>query len=231
MIEINDVFMDHLKKYNVYLSQKQQAAFKEYADFLIESNKRFNLTSYNDVETIYIKGFLDSLSLMPHINQEGNKILDIGTGAGFPGLVIAIAAPNIAIHLLESSLKKINFLKEIIERLNLKNVTCIRSRAEEYQPSENYDYVISRAVAKMSHLVEFGYPLIKIGGQVIGYKGRNLPEEMENAEIFLKKYNIEFEVKHAHFLDTEHKFAIITKKTNISFKRRTMANIKKKPLW
>jgi len=231
MIEINDVFINHLKKYKVLLSQKQQDAFKVYADFLIENNNRFNLTSHNDLETIYIKGFLDSLSLMPHINKEGIKILDIGTGAGFPGLVIAIAFPNIAVDLLESSLKKINFLKETIKILNLKNVNCIRSRAEEYKPNEKYDYVISRAMAKMSHLVEFGYPLIKTGGQIIGYKGKSLVEEMKNADIFLKKYNIKFEIKDAAFLDTEHNFAIITKQTNNSLKRRTMANIKKKPLW
>lgn len=231
MSDLNQWFLEHLKKYNISLSRSQIEAFKIYADFLLEKNKQFNLTSHNDLEMVYEKGFLDSLSLIPHLEKPNEFILDIGTGAGFPGIPLAIVRSDIQFHLLESNQKKVSFLEEIKQLLKLDNVRCIRTRAEDYLPDFKYDYVISRAVAKMPLLVEFGYPLVKLGGKIIGYKGKNLDMEMKDSSLFLKKYHLDYKWIDANFLDTEHKFAIITKTSNIHLKKRPMAKIKNSPLW
>lgn len=231
MNELNKRFIENTTHYDLSLSYEHAEAFKIYADFLLEKNKQFNLTSHTDLDTVYKKGFLDSLSLIPHLKTTHVRILDIGTGAGFPGIPLAIVLEYVEIHLLESNLKKIRFLEEVIQLLNLKNVKCIHMRAEEYESEEKYDYVISRAVAKMPLLVEFGYPLVKVGGQIIGYKGKNLELEMVNSGTFLNQYHLEYRTVDARLKDTEHKFAIVTKNKNKYLKRRTMAKIKKHPLW
>lgn len=231
MIEIYNEFLNQLKKYKITLNLNQQELFKIYADLLMKSNQQFNLTSHTDVKTIYFKGFLDSLSLIPHLKPTTKKIIDIGTGAGFPGLPLAIVLPEIEVHLLESNLKKVQFLEKMVVELELKNVVCIRSRAEDYTPPFQYDYVVSRAMARMAHLVEFGYPLVKTNGSIIGFKGKNLDTEMMNASPILERYKLDYKSILAEFLDTEHKFAIITKRSNIKLKKRHMSQIKKKPLW
>lgn len=231
MSDLNQWFLEHLIEYNIILSSSQIEAFKIYANFLLEKNKQFNLTSHNDLEMVYEKGFLDSLSLIPHLERPNELILDIGTGAGFPGIPLAIVRSDIQFHLLESNQKKVLFLEEVKDLLKLDNVRCIRTRAEDYLPQVKYDYVISRAVAKMPLLVEFGYPLVKVGGKIIGYKGKSLDLEMINSSSFLNKYRLDYKWINAKFLDTEHKFAVIKKTSNINLKRRPMAKIKNSPLW
>lgn len=231
MSDLNQWFLEHLIEYNIILSSSQIEAFKIYANFLLEKNKQFNLTSHNDLKMVYEKGFLDSLSLIPHLERPNELILDIGTGAGFPGIPLAIVRADIQFHLLESNQKKVLFLEEVKDLLKLDNVWCIRTRAEDYLPQVKYDYVISRAVAKMPLLVEFGYPLVKVGGKIIGYKGKSLDLEMINSSSFLNKYRLDYKWINAKFLDTEHKFAVIKKTSNINLKRRPMAKIKNSPLW
>lgn len=176
-------FIKELNKININLSTEQLNQLEIYKDFLIEYNTHTNLTAIKNPEDIYLKHFYDSLTLTKVIDfTKFNNLLDIGTGAGFPGVVLKIAFPNINITLLDSNGKKIEFLHQLIEKLNLKNIELINDRAEEYikNKREKFDIVTARAVSNMSIITELCLPYVKINGYFIAMKGSNQEEITES---------------------------------------------------
>lgn len=172
-----------LAKLNIKPTEEQLNKLDTYATMLIEYNKKFNLTAITKKEDIYLKHFYDSLTITKAIDLNKNlKILDIGTGAGFPGLVLKIFFPNIELTLLDSNNKKILFLNEVIKELDLKHVTCIHSRAEELPNNykEFFDLVTSRAVAHLRILTELAMPYLKVNGLFIPLKG-NIELELQES--------------------------------------------------
>lgn len=173
-----DKFVEELKKQNIKITTNQINQFEIYKDALIEYNMHTNITAIKDEENIYLKHFFDSLSLQKYIKEE-NRILDIGTGAGFPGMVLAIMNPNSHFVLLDSNNKKIKFLKFLNEKLKLKNVEFVNERAEVYVQNhlEEFDLVTSRAVADLRILAELSIPALKLNGLFIPMKS-NISEEL-----------------------------------------------------
>ena len=170
-----------LAKLNIEATEQNLNDLEKYKDLLIEYNQKFNLTAIKKEEEIYLKHFYDSLTLAKCIDLKGNfKLLDIGTGAGFPGLVLKIFYPDLEITLLDSNHKKILFLETVKKELNLKNVTCINTRAETLPVNyrEYFDIVTSRAVAELRILCELSIPYLKVGGKFIAMKG-NPDEEIK----------------------------------------------------
>lgn len=160
--------------------------FEKYEQMLIETNKKFNLTSIDDPDQIRIKHFEDSLTIKSYIN-DGMKVLDIGSGAGFPGIPLRIEK-NFDLTLIDSVNKKVNFMNQVIDELDLKNTRAVHVRAEDYAKDhrEEFDMVISRAVANLSTLSEYALPFLKVGGIFIAMKGPKAEEEYEDAQNALK---------------------------------------------
>lgn len=185
--------MSSLKDLNIELTTYQQEQLITYKDFLIEYNKHTNLTAITNEEDIYLKHFYDSLTITKIIDLSNQKILDIGTGAGFPGMVLKIAYPELDITLLDSNNKKITFLKELSSKLNIK-VNLINDRAEEYikDNRESFDIVVSRAVANLNTLSELSLPFVKVNGYFIAMKA-NVNEEINNSINALKIFNSNIE--------------------------------------
>ncbi|MCI8575142.1 MAG: 16S rRNA (guanine(527)-N(7))-methyltransferase RsmG [Bacilli bacterium] len=190
-------FLINLKKeLNITLTDQARNHLKKYCTFLLEYNEHTNLTAIKTPDEVYLKHFYDSLTLTKMLDVESSqKILDIGTGAGFPGLVLAICFPNLEVHLLDSNNKKINFLNEMIKKLNLSNAKTIYSRTEEYSKThiEEYDIITSRAVAELRILIETAFPLLKINGFFLAMKS-NIEEEIKNAEGILTR--LKGDIKH-----------------------------------
>lgn len=169
----------------VVLSEEQKEMFYNYMNILLEWNQKINLTTITKPEDIIIKHFIDSLTVLKYIKNEKINIIDIGTGAGFPGIPIKIANDLNNITLLDSLNKRIVFLQNVINELKLKDIVAVHSRAEEYiklEKREIYDIVVSRAVANMSTLLEYLLPYVKINGICICMKGPNIEEELENSK-------------------------------------------------
>lgn len=173
-------FLAELKKINIIPTAEQLEKLDIYANFLIEYNKHTNLTRIIDLKDIYLKHFYDSLTIVKEIDlNQVNNLLDIGSGAGFPGMVLKIFFPNINITLLDSNNKKTTFLKELATKLNVDKLEVIHSRVEEFATNHlaHYDLVTSRAVANLITLSELSIPLVKINGNFIALKGDLEKEE------------------------------------------------------
>ena len=184
-----ETFIKEVEKLNISVTKENLASLAKYKDLLVEYNKKFNLTAIKSDEEIYLKHFYDSLTLIKAYSLNGNlKLLDIGTGAGFPGIVLKIFYPDLELTLLDSNHKKIAFLEVVIKELNLKNVTCINSRAENLPETyrEYFDIVTSRAVAHLRILLELSIPYLKVGGKLIAMKGLSEEEIKESAKILEK---------------------------------------------
>ena len=181
-----NIFYDGLSKLGISLRVRQIEQFICFYDILTERNKVMNLTAITEPVEIIEKHFLDSLSLVKAIDLSGDKkVIDVGTGAGFPGIPIIISYPQLHITLLDSLNKRIGFINDVIKLLNLKNVETIHGRSEELGKNikyrEQYDLCVSRAVANMSVLSEYCIPFVKKGGKFISYKSGNIENEVENA--------------------------------------------------
>jgi 16S rRNA (guanine527-N7)-methyltransferase len=171
----------------IKLTPRQLAAFKKYEDELLEWNKKFNLTAIRDVEGIRSKHFLDSLTcLLAWRERPPERLIDIGTGAGFPGLPLKIMMPRLQVTLVESVGKKLDFCRHMVEVLGLDNVTCLQARAEELGLSrehrEKYDWAVARAVANLPVLAEYLLPLVRVGGGMLAQKGETGPAEAHKAD-------------------------------------------------
>lgn len=187
-----DKFKKILQEWNITLSKEQEWQFSTFYEMLIEKNKVMNLTAITEFDEVIEKHFLDSVSLGAVLNlNEELKILDMGTGAGFPGIPLKIIYPDLKITLADSLNKRVTFLNEVIDALKLEGIEAIHARAEELARNadyrEQYDLCVSRAVANLSTLSEYCLPFISISGKFIPYKSGEIEEEVEAAKkaIFL----------------------------------------------
>lgn len=170
-------FAEIFKRENLLVSAEQYESFKKYAELLAEWNKKINLTAITDSYGITVKHFLDSVLPLKFLDvPESASLIDVGTGAGFPGIPLKIMRPDIKLTLLDSLNKRVNFLSEVCKALSL-DVPCIHARAEEFGRNENhrgrYDFSAARAVAAMPVLTEYCLPYVKIGGTFAALKGRS----------------------------------------------------------
>ncbi len=185
-------------QFGIRLNPRQLEAFDEYAAELQAWNRRFNLTSVTDRAQIEIKHFLDSLSCLKVMRpRPGERIVDIGTGAGFPGIPIRIACPQVHMVLVESIGKKAQFCQHIVDELQLTNVVVIHSRAEQVgrmpEYRERFDWALARAVAKLPTLLEYLLPLVKVDGRAMAQKGDKAHVEARSARVALKVLGGELE--------------------------------------
>jgi len=180
---MNHKFENMLHYLNIDYTNDMLVQFDQYYDLLMEWNKVMNLTGITEYEDVITKHFIDSLSIVKAIDvNDISNVIDVGTGAGFPGIPIKIAFPHINITLLDSLNKRIKFLNDVIDGIGLKCITAIHGRAEEYAKKkeyrERYDLCVSRAVANLASLSEYCIPYVKIGGQFISYKSGLIDEEL-----------------------------------------------------
>lgn len=219
MKDINKI-KEAVKGLDIDLNETQCSQFMRYYELLIEWNEYMNLTAITDYDEVLVKHFADSLELVKVFNLEErrNKIIDLGTGAGFPGIPLKIAFPNLKVTLLDSLNKRVKFLIEVIDDLKLTNIEAIHGRAEEYGKKkgyrEEYDLCVSRAVANLATLSEYCIPYVKKGGYFISYKSGKIEEELEQSKKAIRIFGGSIEqVKSFRLADTDmaRSFVVIKK--------------------
>lgn len=214
--------MEQLELLNISLDKKQIEQFYRYYELLIEWNKVMNLTAITDYDEVNEKHFVDSLSIVKVLDFFNIRtVIDVGTGAGFPGVPLKIAFPHLKIVLLDSLQKRVNFLDTVINEIGLNDIITLHGRAEDYARNseyrEQFDLCVSRAVANLSVLSEYCIPYIKVGGTFVSYKSVNIQDELKQSEIAVKVLggtieNIEkFNLPRS---EIERSFIIVRKKKN-----------------
>lgn len=223
-------FESSLNQIGITLSESQKTAFDQYYETLVEWNKVMNLTGITAYEEVWLKHYIDSLAVNVVTGTKWNltdklKIIDIGTGAGFPGIPLKIAFENLDVTLLDSLNKRIKFLNEIINQLKLKNIKTIHGRAEDFarqkEYREQFDLCVSRAVANLSTLSEYCLPYVKVGGSFISFKSGEIEDEIENSEKAIKLLGgkiVKVKKLILPYSDIERSFVVIEKIKNISAK-------------
>lgn len=229
---------DCCEKMGVPLTEGQIGQFMAYLALLLEWNKKINLTAITEERAVVLKHFADSLSLAPAIGEGALSVIDVGTGAGFPGLPLKIARPEIRLMLLDSLQKRIGFLEEVTAQLGLENVSCVHGRAEEGGQSpayrEKFDLCVSRAVAALPVLLEYCLPFVKTGGYFVALKGPDAERELAESRAALETLGGRLsEIRNAAIPGTNlaHKLVFIEKTaaTPAQYPRKA-GKITKKPL-
>lgn len=225
------------RKYGIELDEKQKKQFEEYCNFLLEYNEKVNLTAITDRQEVIDMHFADSLAAMKLQEiKKGALCADIGTGAGFPGVPLAIARPDITVALVDSLNKRLVFLNELKERLGLKNVYTVHGRSEDLGRDKNmresFDCVFSRAVARLNVLLEYDLPFSKQGGYVLAWKGPAFAEEVSEAQNALKALGAEVENVYPASFDDRNHFIVSIKKMKKTPEKypRQAGTPKKQPL-
>lgn len=221
-----DFLKEYIQKIGIELSQDKIDKLIKYYELLVEKNKVMNLTAITEYKDVVIKHFADSLSIIKAVNMSDvTNIIDIGTGAGFPGMVLKIVFPDVKITLLDSLNKRVNFLNEVIAELQLKDINAIHGRAEDYAHNdtyrEKYDLCVSRAVANLSTLSEYCIPYVKVGGKFVSYKAGECEEEINNAKKAVNMLGGKIEETVDFILpetDISRTFVVIDKLRNTSVK-------------
>ena len=177
--------MEYVEELGIKLSKEQAEMFFDYMNLLLEWNEKINLTAITEEKEVIVKHFVDSLTIAKYI-PEGASLVDVGTGAGFPGIPLKIIREDLKITLLDSLQKRINFLDVVIKELNLENIDTIHARVEEFGKNskyrESFEVATSRAVANLSTLTEYLLPLVKVGGIAVCMKGSSIEEELETSK-------------------------------------------------
>ena len=227
-----DILQNGVEELGLYLNAEQRGQFDAYYHNLIDWNRRMNLTAITDYEEVQVKHFLDSLTVIPALGQhiDGLRIIDVGTGAGLPGLPLKIMMPDIKLTLLEATSKKTAFLTYLVQKLGIDTVEIVTGRAEEVAHQDKYrekfDFVFSRATAPLSTLVELTLPFCVIGGRFIGQKKGDISEEINQSDkaIAILGGNLRaiMDIKLEEFTD-ERKLVIVDKiaATPPEYPRRT----------
>ena len=216
---MRDLLVDGAKQLGIDLSDRQVEQFMRYKELLQEWNEKMNLTAITEDREVMTKHFLDCMTINKALDMKNQKtVIDIGTGAGFPGLVIKIAFPHLEVTLVDALKKRLNFLEVVIEELELTGIKCIHSRAEDLGKNkayrEGFDICASRAVANLAVLSEYTLPFVKVGGYLIALKGQKLDEELEQGQKAIEILGGKLEeVVHTGvpFTDLDHKIAKIKK--------------------
>lgn len=226
-------FIIKVKELGLVLTDKELNNLDKYYQILKEENSKYNLTRIIKEEDVYLKHFYDSLTITKIVNIDNQSICDLGSGAGFPGLVLAICFPNSKLTLIESNGKKCKFLNIVKDTLKLNNVTIINTRVEDYSKKnrEIFDIVTARAVAPLKHLLEYGIPLVKVNGYFVAMKA-NIEEEIINITNYENKLNINLEDKKQFILPYENSKRTLlkyrkSKETNLKYPRKYSDIIKK----
>ena len=234
---MNRVEFYHILSSNgLELSAVQKEQLHTYFELLVEKNKVMNLTGITEENDVYEKHFYDSLLFSFDIDFSGKTLIDVGTGAGFPGLVLAICYPNLKVTLLEPLNKRCVFLSEVVTALGLQNVEIVNQRSEDYSKNnrEKFDYATARAVARLNMLLELVMPLVKVNGTFIALKGRMGYEEVNEAKRALELLNCKVDnVQDVKLLTDDDSrqniFVLKLKRTSVNYPRN-YAQIKNKPL-
>ena len=184
---MNKLLLDKVNKLSIELNEKQVKQFIKFYEMLVEWIKVMNLTGITEYDEVVEKHFVDSLSIVNVVDMNDiHKVIDIGTGAGFPGIPLKIAFPHLEITLLDSLNKRIKFLNAVIDELGLENIHTIHGRAEDFAKQENYrekyDLCVSRAVANLSTLSEYCLPYVAVDGMFVPYKSGDIEEELNNSK-------------------------------------------------
>ncbi len=233
-----DSFKKGCEALDLKLTDKQYENFIRYFEMLIEKNKVMNLTAITDFDEVFNKHFLDSLAINKIYDMcKVQSLIDIGSGAGFPGLPIKIAFPHIRVVLLDSLNKRIDFLKTVIDELGLTNIECVHGRAEDFARDESFreifDLSLSRAVANLRILLEYDVPFIKVGGDFVSYKAADVQAEIEESKNAMNEMGVSLIEKELLIPGTElkRKFLIFNKTKNTNEKYPRKAGVpQKKPL-
>jgi 16S rRNA (guanine(527)-N(7))-methyltransferase GidB len=233
-----NVFEEGLMEFGIQLTDVQKQQFIDYYELLIEKNKVMNLTAITEFQEVVTKHFIDSISLVKVCDLKNQKLLDLGTGAGFPGIPLKIVFPDLDIVLLDSLNKRILFLNEVIQKLNLKNIIAIHGRAEDIGKDKKYreqfDLCVSRAVAKLSSLSEYCVPFVKKEGFFIPYKSGKVEEELIESAKAIKTLGTKLEDVKAFKLpgtDIERTLVVLKKCLNTPSKYpRSAGKPSKEPL-
>lgn len=230
-------FRNSMNSIGIELTNSQLNAFETYYDMLIDRNKVMNLTAITEFDEVIDKHFLDSVYLFRSIKLEADyKLIDIGTGAGFPGIPLKIVFPELKITLLDSLNKRVGFLNDVIDELNLNDIEAIHGRAEDIARDKayraSYDIAVSRAVANLSTLSEYCLPFVKIGGKFVSYKSGDCADEVDNAKAAIHllggKIN---KIDEFSYSNNSRSFIVIDKVMNTSNKYPRKAGLpSKKPL-
>ncbi len=205
-----------LRENNIVFNDDIKNKLDVYYQMLIDYNEKINLTAITKYDDVYIKHFTDSALFSAHYKTNAS-VCDIGTGAGFPGLLLKIIRPDLNVTLVDSLNKRIIFLNDVIKKLNLNGIQCLHYRAEDIEFKNKYlnsfDYVIARAVAQMPTLTEYCLPYVKVGGQFIAYKSDNIEDELNNAKKCIHILGGKFKDIETVLLneDIKRKFIIIEK--------------------
>ena len=185
----NEGLLEKASTMGVRFSVEQMEQFYKYMNLLIEWNEKMNLTAIIEPNEIILKHFIDSITILKYI-KDNSTVVDVGTGAGFPGIPLSIMNPTLKITLVDSLNKRLIFLQEVINELDLKNVELVHARAEEFGRNKKYrekfDVATSRAVANLATLSEYLLPLVKVNGQAISMKAGNASQEIEDAKKAIK---------------------------------------------
>ena len=187
--EFSNLMIDYGKEINIVFKEEQLQKFYQYMNLLIEWNEKINLTAIVEPKEIILKHFIDSLTIIKYI-EPNKSVIDIGTGAGFPGIPVKIMREDLDITLLDSLNKRIHFLNEVIQKLELKNITAIHARIEEFAKNKQYreafDVATSRAVANLTTLSEYMLPMVDLKGMAICMKGSEINEEISKSKNSIK---------------------------------------------
>lgn len=215
-----ELFKKELSKINININDKQLEQLEQYYEILVTENNKYNLTSITNKEDVYLKHFYDSATLSTTINLTNQSLCDIGTGAGFPGMVLKILFPELKVTLVDATLKKCNFLELVIKELELTDIEVINQRAEEFakETREKYDIVTSRAVAPLKHLLEYSIPLVKVNGTYIAMKSY-ITKEIDGISNYEEKLSIKKENLITFNLPIENSL-----RTLISYKKLKVTN-------